>query len=277
LIYTSIFEKKIFAPLRCVFKKLYTFAEPKKYMSNYPQYSKGSFLLSIKDKKTITMKKQISLVAAVLFAASILVMNGCKKDDTTPPVITLNGSSSIQHILNSPYTDPGATATDDKDGDLTASISVTNNVNKDLKGTYTVEYTVSDAAGNTASATRTVVVYNEADYLAGTYNADDTCGQSTVLPYTATITTSTTVNKKFTINNFGGFGTGTNVVMTVSGTTVGSTFSWAAQQLDAPTNSLFAATNTGSVTSTSPVTFSFSYQWSDGANTELCSSLYVKQ
>ena len=82
----------------------------------------------------------------------------CPSDDTTPPVITLNGSSTIQLNVGDSWTDPGATATDDVDGDLTSSIAVSGSVDASTVGTYTLTYTVADAASNTASTTRTVIV-----------------------------------------------------------------------------------------------------------------------
>jgi hypothetical protein len=78
--------------------------------------------------------------------------------DNVPPVIQLIGVGQMEIQCGTPYTDTGATATDNKDGDLTASITVENNVNATVPGMYTVVYTVSDAGGNTASATRTVNV-----------------------------------------------------------------------------------------------------------------------
>ncbi len=78
--------------------------------------------------------------------------------DMTPPVITLNGSSSVRVVVGSTYTDAGAAAYDDEDGDLTSSIVTKSTVNTARIGTYAVTYSVSDAAGNAAAETRTVVV-----------------------------------------------------------------------------------------------------------------------
>lgn len=79
--------------------------------------------------------------------------------DTTAPVITLIGASTINHEQGSPYTDPGASATDSYEGDLSASINVTGFVSSGAAGTYTLNYNVSDSAGNNASTvTRTVIV-----------------------------------------------------------------------------------------------------------------------
>jgi surface protein len=56
------------------------------------------------------------------------------------------------------WTDPGATATDETDGDITSSITVSGTVDTSTVGTYTLIYNVADAASNTASVTRTVVL-----------------------------------------------------------------------------------------------------------------------
>lgn len=79
--------------------------------------------------------------------------------DFTAPVITLTGSSTVNHEQGTVYTDAGATASDNIDGSLTSSIATVNNVNSNVAGTYTVTYNVSDAAGNAANTiTRTVIV-----------------------------------------------------------------------------------------------------------------------
>lgn len=79
--------------------------------------------------------------------------------DTTPPVITRLGTASINHELNTPYTDPGATASDFLGDNLTSSIVVSGTVNTAVAGTYTLRYNVSDASGNAATEiSRTVIV-----------------------------------------------------------------------------------------------------------------------
>ncbi len=79
--------------------------------------------------------------------------------DQAKPVITLNGTSPMTVVRFDPFTDPGATATDNLDGDLTNAIVVTGSVNIDVRGTYTLKYNVQDAAGNHAvEVTRTVNV-----------------------------------------------------------------------------------------------------------------------
>jgi len=76
--------------------------------------------------------------------------------DTTPPVITLNGSATISIVQGANYTDLGATAIDNIDG--TVSVSTSGSVNTATAGVYTITYTATDASGNTSTKTRTVTV-----------------------------------------------------------------------------------------------------------------------
>ncbi|MDH5394132.1 MAG: DUF5011 domain-containing protein [Gammaproteobacteria bacterium] len=76
--------------------------------------------------------------------------------DTTAPVITLNGPASITLTQGVAYTEQGATATDNLDG--TVSVVITGSVDTATVGTYTLTYTATDAAGNSASLTRTVEI-----------------------------------------------------------------------------------------------------------------------
>ena len=78
--------------------------------------------------------------------------------DTTPPVVTLVGDAAIQINVGDAFTDPGATATDDVDGDLTANIVVTGTVDVAAEGLYTLTYSATDAALNTGSVSRIVTV-----------------------------------------------------------------------------------------------------------------------
>jgi hypothetical protein len=82
------------------------------------------------------------------------------EEDTTAPVITLIGTSVIDVNIDDTYTEAGATATDNFDGDITTSIVIGgDSVDTNTAGTYTVTYDVSDAAGNVAAqVTRTVNV-----------------------------------------------------------------------------------------------------------------------
>lgn len=79
--------------------------------------------------------------------------------DTTKPVISLVGSPTVSVHFNDPYSDEGATASDNVDGTITGSIVTVNSVNTGALGTYTVTYNVTDSHGNAADqVTRTVNV-----------------------------------------------------------------------------------------------------------------------
>ena len=91
-------------------------------------------------------------------AASVYREINVRAVDTTAPVITLTGSTVIELSVGDTFTDPGATATDDVDGDLTSSITSTATVDTSVAGFYAVLYSVTDAAGNAASVYREINV-----------------------------------------------------------------------------------------------------------------------
>ncbi len=74
------------------------------------------------------------------------------------PELVLHGESSVAISAGTKYADPGYTATDNYDGNISKLVKVSGKVNIYQSGTYTVTYTVADSSGNTASAKRTVVV-----------------------------------------------------------------------------------------------------------------------
>jgi len=79
--------------------------------------------------------------------------------DIAPPSITLLGSNPVYVEQGVSFTDPGATASDEKDGNISNKITVSGSVNSNLAGTYILRYNVSDAAGNRApEVTRSVIV-----------------------------------------------------------------------------------------------------------------------
>ena len=78
--------------------------------------------------------------------------------DTTPPVVTLVGSGTVDILLNSVYSDSGATWTDAVDGSGTIATYNSGTLNTAQTGSYILEYIQVDAAGNTGSTTRTVNV-----------------------------------------------------------------------------------------------------------------------
>lgn len=90
------------------------------------------------------------------------VLTRLRGEANEAPEISLRGPNQLQWPLNRPFTDPGATATDKEDGDLTASIEVAGQVDSNQPGAYTLTYGVIDSAGLRADpVTRTVTVRSE--------------------------------------------------------------------------------------------------------------------
>lgn len=79
-------------------------------------------------------------------------------DDTTPPVITLTGQRCIILKVGESYTDQGATATDDRDGNISDKITATSLPDISQVGTYEINYTVTDKGGNKTTETRYIIV-----------------------------------------------------------------------------------------------------------------------
>lgn len=76
------------------------------------------------------------------------------------PVITLMGSTTVNLIVGDTFTDPGATANDAEDGDITANIIVGgDDVDTSKADTYIITYNVNDSQGASADeVVRTVIV-----------------------------------------------------------------------------------------------------------------------
>lgn len=83
--------------------------------------------------------------------------------DTTAPVITLLGEERIIISYDSEYTDAGYTATDDTDGDITASVVTEGTIDTKRLGEYPITYTATDSSGNTTQVQRIVVVQTQSD------------------------------------------------------------------------------------------------------------------
>ena len=83
--------------------------------------------------------------------------------DSTPPEITLNGDTVMYVECQQSFSDPGASADDTIDGDLTAFITVGGDtVDITTPGEYIITYDVSDSVGNSAEQkTRTIIVFDD--------------------------------------------------------------------------------------------------------------------
>lgn len=78
--------------------------------------------------------------------------------DPIAPQISLKGAGKVVLSRGQDYVEPGFTASDNCDGDITGKVSVSGSVDINWPGNYTLTYSVTDSYGNTSSVSRTVHV-----------------------------------------------------------------------------------------------------------------------
>ena len=78
--------------------------------------------------------------------------------DPEAPELILEGEAEMVIPCGTIYSEPGYTATDNADGDLTADVAIEGEVIWYQPGTYQVAYTVADIFGNVTQKIRTVTV-----------------------------------------------------------------------------------------------------------------------
>ena len=79
-------------------------------------------------------------------------------DDPVAPELTLKGKSTVKLTVGDKWKEPGYTAQDNVDGDLTDKVVISGSVDTGKAGEYELVYSVKDGYGNEASQKRTVVV-----------------------------------------------------------------------------------------------------------------------
>ena len=127
--------------------------------------------------------------------------------DIVAPVLTLNGYAATYVPLGSSYSDPGYSAVDDADGDITGLVVCSGSVDDSTLGTYTINYSVTDKAGNTATATRVVKVFVEsADSPDRVYLTFDDGPSSEVTGRILDILAANNAKATFFIVNYGATG-----------------------------------------------------------------------
>ncbi|MBO5906621.1 MAG: DUF5011 domain-containing protein [Clostridia bacterium] len=115
------------------------------------------------------MKRQFTklfwVIATICLAFAMIIgvgsITASAADGECTLSLSLIGDSTIYLKKGTEYKEFGATAYDTVEGDLTKNIAINNPVKKDTVGTYTVSYSVSNASSQTATASRTVIVFDE--------------------------------------------------------------------------------------------------------------------
>jgi len=125
--------------------------------------------------------------AACFDEVSVTGVSSTLPDDIAP-VITLSGVNPQTLTVGTTYTELGASATDNVDGNLSGNITIdASAVNTNTVGNYSVTYNVSDTAGNAATEKiRTVQVTDEADTVAPVITLSGTNPQTLTVGMTYT-------------------------------------------------------------------------------------------
>ncbi len=89
--------------------------------------------------------------AAEQISRTVIVQNN-------PPQIELNGENPIGLTEGDTYGEPGATASDYEDGDISAAIEITGSVDTTTRGEYEITYSITDSNNATAQTTRLVII-----------------------------------------------------------------------------------------------------------------------
>ena len=151
------------------------------------------------------MKKNLILLSCITLLSSAVFVSSCKKDpkDTTSPILTMYGPTTMYWQQGKSYADMGCSANDDKDG--TVAVTSTGNVNPDVVGTYTIIYTAKDEAENSVTASRTVKVVNfDGKYDLVQYSCSDTSRNTVPTHPDSSIVTAINIPTYYdlTISNF---------------------------------------------------------------------------
>jgi beta-glucanase (GH16 family) len=117
------------------------------------------YLFGLRDEVLISGAVSTSALRSSHSDISDYIMNhmpdAVTAEDITAPQITLNSDAIYPLAFDVNYIEPGAIATDDRDGEIEVTVS---GVVGSAIGSYDVTYTATDSAGNSSSATRTVIV-----------------------------------------------------------------------------------------------------------------------
>ena len=88
----------------------------------------------------------------------IKIVRNVEVKDIGKPKLELVDGSIYETTINEEYKDPGYSAIDNKDGDVTKKVIVTGRVDNTVLGDYPITYEVTDSSGNKEKQVRTVKV-----------------------------------------------------------------------------------------------------------------------
>ncbi len=151
------------------------------------------------------MFKNITFRLFFITTGLSVLFYSCKpEDDTIDPVILLKGTNPYNvDSIGGTFTEPGYTAVDENDGDITNKVVVEYPIiTNDSAKSYQVSYRVMDNAGNIFTTYRIINIRNTITFLEGVYNDTLKCGNDSDVFYQSTIIPSPVINGNFGISNF---------------------------------------------------------------------------
>ncbi len=120
-----------------------------KINSNYNENKVGSYVISYTAFISNDYKQRLYRKVNVI--------------DNEKPDIKLNGDLNLEIDYGSKYNEPGYTATDNYDGNITNKVKVKNTINNKKPGVYKITYKVKDSSNNVNTKERMVTVKEKTD------------------------------------------------------------------------------------------------------------------
>lgn len=121
-------------------------------------------------------------------------------ESTLVPTITLIGNKSITLGVNEKYEEPGYSASDSIDGDITNNVTIKNNIKNGVPGIYEVVYTVKNSRGFENSTSRVVKISSSNGNSLIFSNNDEINKYVDVVPSTSAVTKDA-VSLKITVKS----------------------------------------------------------------------------
>ena len=112
----------------------------------------------ITDKVTLSIEGDKSYLEVLDSSENKASLEVKALEFTSAPVISLKGEATMYLTVGSAFNEPGYSASDTCDGDITDKVAVEGNVNINAAGTYTLTYKIINSAGKETAATRKVVI-----------------------------------------------------------------------------------------------------------------------
>lgn len=124
----------------------------------------GNYMSKIKIDSNIDTKKIGNYYvdySLKIGGKTLHVRRNVKVIDDINPVIKLKGEQIIKMSINKQYIEPGYTAIDEYDGDITNKVQITGEIDAENYGEYVLTYKATDNSNNQTEVNRIIKVVDE--------------------------------------------------------------------------------------------------------------------